>query len=183
MDHIEPYPELGGSELNNTLEPFTTPPLHIKQHLKDEPYTNPQPFCLSTNVRIDGKAQLQPAQQTGWEETEWNDKHYWTAYTPGSRITFTDIHVHGGRINLFYLRSPNWGLGNMRCWADDAEHKAVKLQGYWPYTDVTVGSAGFVADGLVPGKHSVTCVVLDEKEDHEGVEGTNRVDIIAVLAS
>lgn len=69
----------------------------------------------------------------------------------------------------------------MRCWADDDVHNAVTLQGYWVY--VNVGSTGLVADGLQPGTHTVTCVVLEEREDHNGIKGTNTVHIIAVLAS
>lgn len=100
---------------------------------------------------------------------------------PGSKITFDDIDVHGGKLSLYYLRSDSMSLGSMRCWADSAEDKAVTLRGYWPY--VSVGSTGFVAEGLAPGKHSVSCVVLEEKEDHGEHIGTNRVSIIAVLAS
>lgn len=101
--------------------------------------------------------------------------------TPGAKITFSDIDVHGGKLSIYYLRGSNLGLGNMRCWADNDYDRAVKLQGFWTY--VNVGSAGFITKGLQPGKHSVTCEVMDETEDHNGVEGTHRCSIIAVMAS
>lgn len=76
---LEPYPDLGGYKLQSSLEAYGIPPLRVKQRLDNEPYTNPQPVCLSANVRLEGDtSQLQPSEQTGWEETFWNNKHYWT---------------------------------------------------------------------------------------------------------
>lgn len=75
----DPLSDLAGTGLDAHLDPFTTPPLRIKQHFRDKPYANPRPFCKSTNVRDDDDvAQLQASVHEGWEETEWNGKHYWT---------------------------------------------------------------------------------------------------------
>lgn len=191
-DDLDPFPEMGGDNLWNTLDPYAVPPLRTHQKLEEQPYTNSKAVCMSANVRLDGdRAQLQPSFVRGWEETYWNGKHYWTwvrvgrsdsrSTVAGSKITFSDIEVNGGQLGLYYLRGWNLALGNMRCWADNDEDKAVKLTGFWQY--INVGSVGPVADGLSTGLHSVSCVVLDEIEDHNGIEGTNRVSIIAVLAA
>lgn len=78
LTRTKPYPGFQGSNLHSSLDPFTLPRLHIKQHLDNLPFSNPRPFCLSTNVRMDGQAQLQPSHRAGWDATVWNDKHYWT---------------------------------------------------------------------------------------------------------
>lgn len=42
-----------------------------------------------------------------------------------------------GSVDIGYLRSRVYGLGNAECWVDDDRAKAVTLKGYWGH-DVNI---------------------------------------------
>lgn len=57
-------------------------------------------------------------------------QNYLVADKPGSTIEF-GFSTAIGNVDLYFLRSKEFGLGNARCWVDDDRDKAVKLEGYW----------------------------------------------------
>lgn len=74
----------------------------------------------------------------GWEKWTWRndetgkEKHYLRATTPESKVTF-QLPLVTGRVELYYLRSRSFGLGNVKCWlngGDGGEHQ-LEIQAYW----------------------------------------------------
>jgi hypothetical protein len=57
-------------------------------------------------------------------------QNYLVADVPGSTISFA-FTTAIGTVDLYFLRSKEFGLGNVRCWVDDDVDNAVKLEGYW----------------------------------------------------
>lgn len=102
-----------------------------------------QPKCDSIDSQ---RHPLVPSSSTDWEK--WvqpggkmgdpnQHKSYWRSSKPGAQISF-QVETTIGDIMIYYLRSKSYGLGDAKCWIDDASNKAVKIVSYWPY-DYTVG--------------------------------------------
>lgn len=49
---------------------------------------------------------------------------------PRSTIAF-EFTTSLGDVQLHYLRSATFGLGNLKCWIDDDLHQAVVIEAYW----------------------------------------------------
>lgn len=71
----------------------------------------------------------------GWEKWTWRneetgkEKHYLRATTPGSKVTF-NLPPVTGRIEMYFLRSKSFGLGNAKCWLDEGNDEQT-VEGYW----------------------------------------------------
>ncbi|ODN94804.1 hypothetical protein L198_04951 [Cryptococcus wingfieldii CBS 7118] len=89
------------------------------------------PNCLSAHS--EGSNRLVPSMNDGWREWAWEDKNYWVSDKPMSKADFNFTTVLG-TVELFYLRSKTFKLGNIACWVDDDDHKAVTLIGHWEMT-------------------------------------------------
>jgi hypothetical protein len=123
-----------------------------------------KPFCRTTNSDT---FPLLPKDNHGWRE--WSsspEKKYWIADEPGSKISFPFTTTQGNVI-LQYLRSREFGLGNIRCWIDDTEDSTTKyIEGYWnePYN---IGRTT-TWDRVAPGEHTLHCVLRDQTADPGG---------------
>ncbi|KAL7424571.1 hypothetical protein Q5752_000255 [Cryptotrichosporon argae] len=117
------------------------------------------PQCFSTNS---GKNKLVPKAH----EWRWEDKNYLVSNTTGATIAF-DFETAFGRVELFYLRSASFGLGNVQCWVDDDTDAAVTLEGYWDQI-YNIGRSSTIRDGLEPGAHVLHCALLESTADPTG---------------
>ncbi|ODN73349.1 hypothetical protein, variant 2 [Cryptococcus amylolentus CBS 6039] len=108
------------------------PRMRIMQPYDDSSVTpRLSPNCLSAHS--EGSNRLVPSRNDGWREWAWEDKNYWVSDEPISKADFNFTTVLG-TVKLFYLRSKTFRLGNIACWVDDDDHKAVTLIGYWEMT-------------------------------------------------
>lgn len=79
----EPVPGFHGSHLSSAYDPWTLPPLRVRQMIDtQEMLPDAKPFCSSVRVRIQdgseqGTPQLLPSVNEGYEQFEWNDKWFW----------------------------------------------------------------------------------------------------------
>jgi len=123
-----------------------------------------QPFCMATNSK---EYPLRPRSNNGWRTWSWKDKKYLVANKPGATVTF-DVSTTQGNIILYYLRSYQYGLGNLECLIDSPgfENTRKVLPGYWtePYN---IGRTE-TWSGLEPGNYRLKCTLLAETYDPEG---------------
>ncbi|ORX35756.1 hypothetical protein BD324DRAFT_631543 [Kockovaella imperatae] len=126
------------------------------------------PVCYSTRAHEE-RFNLTPTVNEGW--THWVhpehlDKPYLITKEPGARVSF-EIETAVGVVKVYSLRSRSFGFGTAECWMDESKDKSVKLVGYWDRAE-NVGRFDTVASGLRPGKHRLTCQMLEETSDPEG---------------
>jgi lysophospholipase L1-like esterase len=114
----------------------------------------------------------------GWYSTNINrEKFYVAADKPGARITFI-INTTKGNVYIHALKSKQFNLGNVWCWADDDKQKGRELFGYWNIV-TSVGETMLVTEKLSKGQHFVHCEVLS-KSNHPN-NGTH-FRIIAIFS-
>ncbi|WVR08401.1 hypothetical protein IAU60_005456 [Kwoniella sp. DSM 27419] len=144
------------------IEPLPRAPLMKKfDPIAVMPKLRPQ--CFSTNSK---KNPLVPSAMEGWRKWNWNDKNYLVADKPGSKISFK-VSTNLGQVQLYYLKSYQYGLGSVSCWIDNDKEKAVRINGYWeaPYN---IGRATVVGEGLSQGEHTLHCELLTETAEPKG---------------
>ncbi|KIJ25849.1 hypothetical protein M422DRAFT_38440 [Sphaerobolus stellatus SS14] len=124
-----------------------------------------KPFCLSTRTK---KHPLVPMESEGWEMWTYQGrlaKPYLRATEPGSYAKF-DVQVGVmNRVRVTYLRSKTFGLGDVWCWIDGNKKGGTRLSGYWNVDNVNIAIVGVVSDKTPPGKHVLTCEVMQETND------------------
>jgi lysophospholipase L1-like esterase len=114
----------------------------------------------------------------GWHLTNINkEKFYIAADEPGAHVTFS-INTNKGNVYIHALKSNQFNLGNVWCWADDNKQKGRELSGYW-HIIPSVGETMLVAEKLVKGQHFIHCEVLS-KSNHPN-NGTH-FRIIAIFS-
>lgn len=163
-----PYPGVGGSLLKYKWDPFTLPSLRIGQHWLRDKHARPEgaAFCTTADVlAADGLPTMRPVANNGWEHYVDRGKHYWKATQPGSTITFDNIEVHAGILSVFHMRCDQ-NYGNAKCWVDNNKNQAVTIVSTWK--SVCISALHVVSEKLNPGKHSLTCEVLEETDDKNG---------------
>lgn len=166
--HWLPYPEVSGTSLSHSWDPFTLPSLRINQNWVYNNKVRPEgsAFCQTTDVIADdGLPVMRPSKNDGWEHIFTKDKHYWKADRVGAQITFDNIDVHAGIVSLFYLRCDQ-NYGNAKCWIDDNKHEAVEIVSTWKF--ICISTLAVVTDRAPPGKHSVTCEISENTADKNG---------------
>ncbi|WVQ82440.1 hypothetical protein IAT38_004568 [Cryptococcus sp. DSM 104549] len=134
---------------------FVVPPFH--------------PTCLSTRA-VDPRFNLTPADADGWDfwvHPEHLDKPYLVARTPGARVTF-EMETEVGIVKMYALKSKTFGLGTIECWADEERDKSSKIVGWWDNGEVNIGRFASIRDDLKPGRHTITCELLEETSDPGG---------------
>ncbi|GMK54500.1 hypothetical protein CspeluHIS016_0110860 [Cutaneotrichosporon spelunceum] len=123
-----------------------------------------EPKCWS--VESDSRP-LTPASSEGWERWTWgNDKGktktYLRATKPGARIVF-DLGKVTGRVEVYYLRSRSFGLGNLACRLGG--HESI-LEGWWDKPENIGQSTRW--RNLEPGSYTLECELLAETSDPGG---------------
>lgn len=90
-----------------------------------------QPACQS----IDSESHpLAPSSGEGWEKWMWRndetgkEKHYLRATKPGAKVSF-ELGTVTSRVELYYLRSKSFGLGNLECKLNRGHGTVIK--GWW----------------------------------------------------
>ncbi len=97
---------------------------------------------------------------------------------PGASIS-VKFRTALGRVELHYLTSGTFGLGSVEC-SVDGSAKKVRFNGHANLrAGVNVGRAKVLAEGLAPGEHELTCVLLDATL-HPG--GGKEFRLISVLS-
>ena len=86
-----------------------------------------RPDCFSTDGNIHP---LEPKENGGWRPWNWKAKKYLIADVPGAWFT-VPFHTSFGSVELYYLRSREFGLGSISCWVDDARWDNKRADGYW----------------------------------------------------
>jgi hypothetical protein len=90
------------------------------------------PTCLSTRSN-DPRFNLTPTANYDWEDwthQDYPDKPYLVARRPGAQVSF-ELETNVGWIKMYSLRSRDFGLGSVKCWADEALDRAVRVDGWW----------------------------------------------------
>ncbi|TXT13322.1 hypothetical protein VHUM_00689 [Vanrija humicola] len=164
MDRIE---EEFGNEDIDKLYPLGHLPRLLATEKFHETKVTPRidPFCQSMNSK---KNQLATLHNDGWREWNWKDKpqHYLIADKPGSKVTF-EIETALGVVQIFFLRSAVFKLGNAKCWVNDDVDQAHVLEGYWE-EPFNIGRSVDLRTDLPPGKHKVHCELMAETADPAG---------------
>ncbi|EAL23460.1 hypothetical protein CNBA1100 [Cryptococcus deneoformans B-3501A] len=139
------------------------------------------PTCLSTRAK-EPHFNLTPSANEGWEywvHPEHLDKPYLVARTPGARVTF-ELETSVGIVKMYALKSKTFGLGTVECWADEERRKSVKIEGYWDNGNVNIGRFAPIRDNLQPGKHTITCELLEETSDPGGGREFRMISMMSV---
>ncbi|OCF40181.1 hypothetical protein I317_06005 [Kwoniella heveanensis CBS 569] len=134
---------------------FVVPPFH--------------PTCLSTRAK-EPQFNLTPSANQDWEywvHPEHLDKPYLVARVPGARVSF-ELETSVGLVKMYSLRSKTFGLGSVKCWADDEVDKSVRVDGWWDNGDANIGRFASIRDDLPPGLHTITCELLEDTKDPDG---------------
>ncbi|KAL1405035.1 hypothetical protein Q8F55_008658 [Vanrija albida] len=166
--HWLPYPEVSGSSLSHSWDPFTLPSLRIKQNWVYGAHPRPEgsAFCQTTDVLADdGLPVMRPSKSDGWEHVVTKDKHYWRSDRVGAQITFDNIDVSAGIVSLFHLRCDQ-NYGNAKCWIDDKKDEAVEIVSTWKF--ICISTLAVVTEKASPGKHSLTCEISENTADKNG---------------
>lgn len=110
------------------------PPLRMFQRYGSAPPPRLQAYCASTRST---RTPLVPAFNDGrWRTVAHaapggSRKTYIVAREPGAKVGFT-VPVGGlGRVRMQSLRSGTIGLGICKCWLDNDERAALRVDGYW----------------------------------------------------
>ncbi|OXG24589.1 hypothetical protein C366_00118 [Cryptococcus neoformans Tu401-1] len=139
------------------------------------------PTCLSTRAK-EPQFNLTPSANEGWEywvHPEHLDKPYFVARTPGARVSF-ELETSVGIVKMYALKSKTFGLGTVECWADEERRKNVKIEGYWNNGNVNIGRFAPIRDNLQPGKHTITCELLEETSDPGGGHEFRMISMMSV---
>ncbi|KAL7416489.1 hypothetical protein BDY24DRAFT_379878 [Mrakia frigida] len=97
-----------------------------------------------------------PGEGDGWFEWQSSpEKQYIITRSPNAQVTFS-VTVGLGDVKLWYLKSFEFGLGDVICWVDEDWNMRVRLKGYWD-TRANIGKIGTVREGLAPGDHLLHC--------------------------
>lgn len=129
-----------------------------RKHQKD--FYELKPFC---ETFMDKK--YKPAYMDGWYLMNWKkEKYYIASDTPGSLITFS-IEANQGSVYMYILKSNQYNLGNVWCWADDNKNAGKELAGHWNITR-NIGHMMLVSDNLSKGKHDIHCELLNSNNTH-----------------
>ncbi|KAL7419162.1 hypothetical protein Q5752_005998 [Cryptotrichosporon argae] len=135
-----------------------------------------RPKCYSMNAI---RSPLVPLTNDGWRLFNYEQKKYWIADVPGSRISFK-FSTTAGVVKLYYQRSATFGFGAVRCWVDDDVRGAVSMDGYWDYA-ANIGQSNDVRTDLRPGEHTLHCELLDGAADPGAGDG-KEFRIISVMS-
>ncbi|ADV20148.1 hypothetical protein I305_01227 [Cryptococcus gattii E566] len=139
------------------------------------------PTCLSTRAK-EPRFNLTPSAIEGWEfwvHPEHLDKPYLIARTPGARVSF-ELETSVGIVKMYALKSKTFGLGTVECWVDEERRKSVKIEGYWDNGNVNIGRFAPIRDNLQPGKHTVTCELLEETSDPGGGHEFRMISMMSI---
>ncbi|KZV97711.1 hypothetical protein EXIGLDRAFT_702882 [Exidia glandulosa HHB12029] len=148
----------------------TIPPLRMFQQYGSPLPPRLQPYCASTRSQ---RTPLIPTVNDGrwktWSHTApgGSTKTYIVAKEPGAKVGFSvPIRDEGGlgRVRIQGLRSATFGLGIAKCWVDDDEYKAVRIDGYWT-TKLNVASTWVVATNVAAGEHMLWCELTTHSND------------------
>ncbi|WOO77031.1 uncharacterized protein LOC62_01G000632 [Vanrija pseudolonga] len=150
IDSLYPAPALFPGLVTKKFDPALVPPGPLK------------PTCIATNS---DKAPFEPKTQTGWRKWAWKDKKYLIADEPGAEFEF-EVAVSHGTIILYYLRSREFGLGNLECDLVGEPHRRKVIKGYWDQK-FNIGQSDRW-DGLNPGTYNLKCTLLDQTDDPKG---------------
>lgn len=120
------------------------------------------PNCVATNS---DKAPFEPKHQKGWRKWAWKDKKYLIADEPGAEFEF-EVAVSHGTIILYFLRSREFGLGNLECDLVGVPNRRKVIKGYWDQK-FNIGQSDRW-DGLKAGTYTLKCTLLDETDDPKG---------------
>lgn len=77
-----------------------------------------------------------------------------------------------GEVKLWYLRSWEYGLGDVSCWVDGRTYQKVRISGAWE-NRMNIGQIAEIATGLPSGAHQLHCVN----------EGNGEFRIVSVITS
>ncbi|BEJ12034.1 hypothetical protein CspHIS471_0204940 [Cutaneotrichosporon sp. HIS471] len=110
---------------------------------------------------------LSPSSSEGWERWTWSNdkgktKTYLRATKPGAKIVF-DLGSVTGRVEIYYLRSKSFGLGNLRCKLGGRENI---IEGWWDKAENIGQSTRW--RGLEPGSYKLECELLSQTSDPGG---------------
>ncbi|BEI81290.1 hypothetical protein CcaverHIS002_0204500 [Cutaneotrichosporon cavernicola] len=110
---------------------------------------------------------LTPSSSEGWERWTWSNdkgktKTYLRATKPGAKIVF-DLGSVTGRVEIYYLRSKSFGLGNLLCKLNGQENI---IEGWWDKAENIGQSTRW--RGLKPGNYKLECELLSETSDPGG---------------
>jgi len=100
-----------------------------------------------------------------WTQPTNQGKIFLRATKPGAVAAFKLKTNAVGRMRVTYLRSKDYGLGSVLCWADDLRSEATRLDGYWNVPNIHTSTATVVAKDLPPGEHLLTCELLKDTND------------------
>ncbi|KAM3581089.1 hypothetical protein VKS41_006534 [Umbelopsis sp. WA50703] len=119
-----------------------------------------KPFC---ETFMDKK--YKPSHMDGWYLMDWKkEKYYIASDKPGSLITFS-IEASKGSVYMYILKSNQYNLGSIWCWADDDKNSGTELSGHWNISR-SIGHMMLVSDSLSNGKHDIHCEVLNGDNTH-----------------
>ncbi|KAK8870123.1 hypothetical protein IAR55_000693 [Kwoniella newhampshirensis] len=146
---------------------FIVPPFH--------------PICLSTRAR-EPRFNLTPSANDGWDywiHPEHLDKPYLVGRVPGATVTF-ELETNVGLVKMYSLKSKTFGLGTIECWVDEERDRSAKVIGWWDNGDINIGRFDTIRDDLRPGRHTVTCEVLEETSDPGGGHDFRMISLMSV---
>ncbi|TXT15739.1 hypothetical protein VHUM_00242 [Vanrija humicola] len=146
IDSLYPIPPLFPGLLAKKFNPAMPPVPAFK------------PSCFAAHSDI---APLAPSKQNGWRKWAWKDKTYLVADEPGASFEY-ELSLNHGSIVLYYLRSREFGLGNLGCEVV-GQSKRRKIQGYWN-SHLNIGQSQHW-EHLPPGNHTFKCTLLSETDD------------------
>ncbi|KAL7412652.1 hypothetical protein BDY24DRAFT_416030 [Mrakia frigida] len=132
--------------------------------------SNPLLPSLSTN---EGWSRLTP------ENTP--DKTYLWAENPGSTFT-VELEVSSGKVEIYYLRAgpKEYKLGSVECWIDDDTENKKRFDGWWWDGMPHVGQFGVVGENVSPGKHTLTCELMEETANPNGGTEFRIISVVAL---
>ncbi|KAI9281398.1 SGNH hydrolase-type esterase domain-containing protein [Umbelopsis sp. AD052] len=118
------------------------------------------PFCETFMDKT-----YQPSYMDGWYLMNWKkEKYYIASDSPGSLITFS-VEASKGSVYMYILKSSQYDLGSVWCWADDDRDNGRELSGHWNISR-SIGHMMLVSDSLSKGRHDIHCQVLPGDNTH-----------------
>lgn len=156
---IEPLPRLRLMQKYDTDS--QTPELH--------------PDCFSTDGTVHT---LEPKENGGWRPWNWQAKKYLIADIPGAWFT-VPFHTSFGSVELYYLRSREFGLGSISCWVDDERWDSKRADGYWN-VEYNIGQSVTVRNDLASGEHELHCELLEETKDPQGGHEFRVISVMSI---
>jgi hypothetical protein len=178
MDHAE---LLAGTSDIDTLYPEQ--PVHrlsllstFSREHADAAMAPMAPKCYSVDSETHP---LAPTVNEGWERWTWTsdqgkEKTYLRATKPGAKVEF-DLGAVTGRVEIYYLRSKSFGLGNIKCTING--ERPNKIEGWWDkeenigqWVEAQVGADDRSTRwfNVQPGNYKMECELLSETKDPGG---------------